>query len=400
MSIQNTSAQNGARLNYLYQQYQQQPNPDTQNALFAEILNYSERIITIFAMRKRVPTGSVLDGVQEACLKVFTSLEAFKSRSKFSTWVFTIAKNAFYGLLRQDSRQRKRSFIEGKHYGEYAGKSHPRCGDDSEEVADSVFLLSQRELSEEDRLNLQLDRQRLEQSLSDEDFEIFQSYLEGENASETAKRLRVKTKHVYNRRQVIKNRALQVRKAVPVARTISAKDAEDLAQGNRRTQRFAQAFRDLERKRWAKLTVRRAWYSDNQVFPTEDFTVFGSFGGAANSSRLSNSEGIIYFWGQGVFHPRYGYGVIDREHEKAVTVRFRSSLQTVEKSSLRSADSGADSPAKLPPEHYVSPIGIRLPENIADQVSKIPVFERLSIGEGLSPPLTYQGQSATAALFH
>jgi RNA polymerase sigma factor (sigma-70 family) len=383
MSIpQQTSARNGARLNALYESYRQEPSASLQDALFAEIQNYAERVTTNLAKRESVPTDSVTDAVQETCLNVFQRLESFKSKSKFSTWVFTIVKNAFYDQLRQDSRQRNRPHIEGKHYGEYAGKFlNPRRGDDSDEVAETVFLLSQRELSaEEDKLNLQLDKQRLERSLSNEDYEILRGYLEGEKACETATRLRAKTKHVYNRRQVIKNRALQVRKSVPITRTISAKDAEGLAQGSRRAEEFAKVFCDLERERWTRLTVVLRWHSPFQVFSDEDFTVFGSFYGTA--SHLANNEGIVYFRGQGVFHPGYGYGVIDREQERTVTVRFRSSLQTVEKSSLRSADS---CPAAK--EYEVNAVGIRQSENVPDWVSKIVAFERLSIGEGLSLPI-------------
>src|SRR5260370_5209931 len=103
MSTQNASAKNGARLNYLYQQCQQQPNSTSQDALFAEIQNYAERLVTNLAMLENVPTDSVMDAVQEACLKVFQRSEAFKSKSKFSSWLFPIVRNAFYDQLRKTS---------------------------------------------------------------------------------------------------------------------------------------------------------------------------------------------------------------------------------------------------------------------------------------------------------
>jgi RNA polymerase sigma factor (sigma-70 family) len=105
MSIQDTSAQNGARLNYLYQQFQQQPGEASQNALFGEIQNYASRIVTDFAKKESVNTLSFADSVQDACLKVFQKQDTFKSKSKFSTWVFSIVRSAFYDALRKDFRR-------------------------------------------------------------------------------------------------------------------------------------------------------------------------------------------------------------------------------------------------------------------------------------------------------
>src|SRR4030095_5461638 len=281
MSIQDTSAQNGARLNYLYQQYQLQPNPDTQNALFAEILNYSERIITDFAMRESVPTGSVMDGVQETCLRVFVSLEAFKSKSKFSTWVFPIARNAFYDELRKICRRKEQPISETKSHDKTAGKkpktTDSDCAPRPSRLNDAdipmgmpfkrtASLFTQLEtFKPEDKRILVLDQERFETSLSSEDLEIFHDYVDCESVAVTAKRLGVTTKRVYNRRQLIKNRMLRCRKSVPIARTISAKHADRLAQGNCYARESAEAYEQLEKQRWDKLTTTQPWVSDTQA---------------------------------------------------------------------------------------------------------------------------------------
>ena len=281
MSIRDTSAQSGARLNYLYQQSQLQPNPDSQDALFTEILNYAERIITDFAMRESVPTGSVMDGVQEACLKVFVSLESFKSKSKFSTWVFPIVRNAFYDELRKICRRKEQPVSETKSYDKTAGKKPKTTDSDYASrplrlnemdipmgmpFKRTASLFTKLEISKpEDKRILVLDQERFETSLLSEDLELFHDYVDGESVAVTAKRLGITTKRVYNRRQVIKNRMLQCRKSVPIARTISAKHAERLALGNRYAREFAKAYKQLEKQRWDKLTTTRPWVSDTQA---------------------------------------------------------------------------------------------------------------------------------------
>ena len=194
-TAQDTSARNGARLNYLYQQYQRQPNSTTQNALYAEVQNYAERLVTILAKANSIHTDSIALAavVQDAVIKLSEQLGQFEHRSKFSSWFYPIVRSAFYDELRRNYRRREAAVSDEKHNGEYAGRSNS-CQDSLTQEGDSDSsgwnLISPRELSsEEDKLNLQLDRQRLEASLSDEDFEIFQSYLEGESAEVTAKRL-------------------------------------------------------------------------------------------------------------------------------------------------------------------------------------------------------------------
>jgi len=373
-----TSARNGARLNNLYQQYQQQPNSGLQDTLFAEIQNYAERLVTDFAKRESVPTDYVMDSVQEACLKVLQRSESFKHKSKFSTWVFTIVRNAFYDELRQDSRRKESELLDWKSYNETSGKTthtpSTQEDDDGEDStrSESVPFLSQREIdAEQDKLNLQLDRQRLEALLSDEDYEVLQDLISGMPAAETAKRLRVKTKHVYNRRQVIKNRALDSRKSVPIARTISAKDAEALAQGNRRAQQFARAYWELEKQRWDKLTVVSPWHSPHQVFPVENRSAYGAI---APNQRTGVGKDVP---------PRPPISLPEAEITKIredglLNIRLSSGVlwYGVEPSVLRTL--------------HVKPLSTQpvtsIDENLPDWVSKIPLSERQSRGEGFSLP--------------
>jgi RNA polymerase sigma factor (sigma-70 family) len=419
MSItQDTPAKNGARLNYLYEQYQQQPNSESQDALFAEIQDYAKRLVTNFAKLELVPVESVIDGVQQACLKIFQRFDSFKCKSKFSTWVFSFVKNSFYDELRRKFRLKEVSLSEEKPYGEYVGKSK-RCpnsaqqegyageGDPDEvKISDATLLISLKELSrEENKLNTQFDGRRLDTSLSDEDSEILQSYQADEDAATTAERLGIKTKHVYNRRQVLKNRILQARKSVPIARTLSAKDAEALAQGDRRAQQFAKASLELEQQRWDRLTTTRPWYSSNQVFPStrlsnacctdpvEDFTVFRAIHKEQRSSVGRTLAGPAPFVEerQGIPYKVDFKAYTDTHTWNWANVCFVSiGCSRVSKTDTSCACSHCLAirlskylDAKSLDTHLVNTNKVNHSENLPEWVSKIPNLERLSSEEGL-----------------
>jgi len=77
---------------------------------FAEIMTRYERRIYNFCLRYVANEEEAREAFQETFYRVYTKADRFTPRYKFSTWVYTIARNQCLDRLRKRSRRREESY--------------------------------------------------------------------------------------------------------------------------------------------------------------------------------------------------------------------------------------------------------------------------------------------------
>ena len=89
----------------------QEPDPRTLKAAergdldaFAELVRMFQADLWRFCVGLLRDEGAAEDAVQETFLKAFRHLARYKGRSKFSTWLVSIARNSAYDELRRSAR--------------------------------------------------------------------------------------------------------------------------------------------------------------------------------------------------------------------------------------------------------------------------------------------------------
>jgi RNA polymerase sigma-70 factor (ECF subfamily) len=89
----------------------QEPDPRTLKAAqrgdlgaFGELVRMFQGDLWRFCVGLLRDEGAAEDAVQETFLKAFRHLSRYKGRSKFSTWLFSIARNCAYDELRRSAR--------------------------------------------------------------------------------------------------------------------------------------------------------------------------------------------------------------------------------------------------------------------------------------------------------
>jgi len=84
-------------------------NPTADPKNFAKIVEkYQGRVIRLCA--SIVGESNAEDAAQEIFIKVYESLDEFKDRSAFSTWLYRIVYNHALDLLRKEKRRRAESW--------------------------------------------------------------------------------------------------------------------------------------------------------------------------------------------------------------------------------------------------------------------------------------------------
>jgi RNA polymerase sigma factor (sigma-70 family) len=113
----------------LYGEYRATPSEENLNSLLFEVELFARRV-TLGAGGKYAQylnhstTGAYAqtDLSQNVTIKVWRSLDKFNGKSKFSVWVYRIAKNTVLDAVRQIQRRGEVELLEWKGYGgEYAG---------------------------------------------------------------------------------------------------------------------------------------------------------------------------------------------------------------------------------------------------------------------------------------
>jgi RNA polymerase sigma-70 factor (ECF subfamily) len=79
---------------------------------FAELMSRYERRIYNFCLRYVGNEEDAREAFQETFYRVYTKADRFTPRYRFSTWVYTIARNQCLDRLRKRSRRREESFEE------------------------------------------------------------------------------------------------------------------------------------------------------------------------------------------------------------------------------------------------------------------------------------------------
>jgi RNA polymerase sigma factor (sigma-70 family) len=144
-------------INHLYSVYIQTPDEASLEALFSDVLKYVTKILFDISHKKgwRFSTPDV---AQDATLKVFLNLGKFDAgKSKFSTWVYTIARNTLTDELRKVGRTQEVSLntdvaVDAPYSGRSAGKLET---DELDGGAEGAALISQEyiEMSERDNVS-------------------------------------------------------------------------------------------------------------------------------------------------------------------------------------------------------------------------------------------------------
>jgi len=115
---------------------------------FTELVRRYETPIFNFALRHLRHSGSAEDVTQEVFLRVVQKAASFKHEARFSTWLYTIARNLCVDQLRRQRHRRHPSLEqpatggEGRSLADQVSDSHPRANVErasmSTQVADRI----------------------------------------------------------------------------------------------------------------------------------------------------------------------------------------------------------------------------------------------------------------------
>jgi RNA polymerase sigma factor (sigma-70 family) len=185
------------RLDRLYAQYKATPSEDNLNILLAEVERYARRItlgkgggLANYLSQSVTEQYSASEISSEVMIKVWQKLGEFKGGSKFSVWVFRIARNTTKDLCRKIINRREVDFLEWKGYGDYAGSSGGSSGstDGSFEMGEGAPQPLPRIFKAPDRQQeLGIHLGHMIEGLSPQDQKIIQMSREGDKPSDIGK---------------------------------------------------------------------------------------------------------------------------------------------------------------------------------------------------------------------
>jgi RNA polymerase sigma factor (sigma-70 family) len=209
----------GAKINGLYESYLANPgNAFVEEDFIKEIQNFANRIIWQQAGSKaQYLTQSATDRtsnevVQDVAIKVLAGLEKFDHESKFSTWVYEIAKNTVIDAIRKLDRRADKVSLTGLQ--DVVGlddsgsrKATVGAGPDELAGAESNAII-QKNVAEslEDGINADIDYERFFRKLPRLDQQILELTREGCQSDVIAKELRRDAHWVRNQQSRIREK--------------------------------------------------------------------------------------------------------------------------------------------------------------------------------------------------
>jgi len=85
----------------LIQRYQQEPSPSQQQTLIDELFQRHYQQVILWCLRIAGNRDLAADWAQDVFLKAFRGLHTFKGGSKFSTWLYSVARNHCFTQVSQ-----------------------------------------------------------------------------------------------------------------------------------------------------------------------------------------------------------------------------------------------------------------------------------------------------------
>jgi RNA polymerase sigma factor (sigma-70 family) len=209
----------GTKINTLYELFLASPgDPFAEEDLIKEIQNYANRIIWLKAGSKaRYLTQAATDGtsnevVQDVAIKVMAGLEKFDHKSKFSTWVYEIAKNTAIDAIRKLDRRTDNvslTDLEDVVGMDNSGIRKATAGNGPDELAGAESnAVIQKNVAEslEDGINADIDYERFFRKLPRLDQQILELTREGCQSDVIAKELHRDAHWVRNQQSRIREK--------------------------------------------------------------------------------------------------------------------------------------------------------------------------------------------------